>query len=111
MPGNHELWTLPSDPVRLRGEERYRNLVAMCRRLGVITPEDPYPLWRGAGGPVVIAPLFLLYDCTFLMADTASAGRPVNADAGAEPRRTADRPVPANRRQQERIPYPQCRLA
>jgi 3',5'-cyclic AMP phosphodiesterase CpdA len=72
MPGNHELWTLPSDPVQLRGEKRYRYLVAMCRRLGVITPEDPYPLWRGVGGPVVIAPLFLLYDYTFLPAGTTT---------------------------------------
>jgi 3',5'-cyclic AMP phosphodiesterase CpdA len=65
-PGNHELWTLPSDPVQLRGVERYRHLVAMCRGLGVVTPEDPYPVWRGAGGPAVIVPLFLLYDYTFL---------------------------------------------
>jgi 3',5'-cyclic AMP phosphodiesterase CpdA len=64
-PGNHELWTLSSDPVRLRGAHRYRNLVALCRRYGVITPEDPYPVWRGAGGPVMIVPLFLLYDYTF----------------------------------------------
>ena len=32
-------------------ERRYRYLVAMCRRLGVITPEDPYPVWTGSGGP------------------------------------------------------------
>lgn len=43
VPGNHELWTLSTDPVRLRGEARYRYLVSMCRRLGVITPEDPWP--------------------------------------------------------------------
>jgi 3',5'-cyclic AMP phosphodiesterase CpdA len=71
-PGNHELWALPSDPVRLRGEERYRHLVALCRGLGVISPEDPYPVWRGPGGPVVIAPLFLLYDYTFLPPGTAT---------------------------------------
>jgi len=65
-PGNHELWTLSSDPVKLRGVARYEHLVAMCRRYGVITPEDRYPVWRGAGGPVLIAPLFLLYDYTFL---------------------------------------------
>ncbi|MFJ8650548.1 metallophosphoesterase family protein [Streptomyces sp. NPDC093546] len=64
-PGNHELWTTPSDPVRLRGEERYRHLVARCRDIGVTTPEDPYPVWEGEGGPVVVAPLFLLYDYTF----------------------------------------------
>jgi hypothetical protein len=65
VPGNHELWALKTDPVRARGEARYRYLVAMCRRLGVITPEDPYPVWRGGGRPLVIAPLFLLYDYSF----------------------------------------------
>jgi predicted phosphodiesterase len=65
-PGNHELWTHRDDPVRLRGEERYAALVELCRRLGVITPEDPYPVWAGPGGAVTIAPLFLLYDYSFL---------------------------------------------
>src|SRR5207247_7547360 len=55
----------PRDPVKLRGEARYQHLVALCRKLGVITPEDPYPVWTGAGGPAVIVPLFLLYDYTF----------------------------------------------
>jgi 3',5'-cyclic AMP phosphodiesterase CpdA len=64
-PGNHELWTLSTDPVQLRGQARYQYLVAMCRRIGVITPEDPFPVWRGEGGPVVIAPLFVLYDYSF----------------------------------------------
>ncbi len=64
-PGNHELWTVPDDPVRLTGEERYQYLVALCRRLGVLTPEDPYPVWEGDGGPAAVAPLFLLYDYTF----------------------------------------------
>ncbi|MFY1615764.1 metallophosphoesterase family protein [Micromonospora sp. WMMD736] len=64
-PGNHELWTPPGDPEHLRGETRYRELVAMCRRLGVVTPEDPYPVWDGEGGPATIAPLFVLYDYTF----------------------------------------------
>ncbi|GLW62896.1 metallophosphoesterase [Actinomadura rubrobrunea] len=64
-PGNHELWTPPGDPVDLRGEERYNALVDMCRTLDVTTPEDPYPVWTGEGGPVHVAPLFLLYDYTF----------------------------------------------
>jgi 3',5'-cyclic AMP phosphodiesterase CpdA len=66
-PGNHELWTPRSDPVRLRGEHRYRRLVELCRGLGVATPEDPYPVWRGPGGPVTVAPLFVLYDYSFRM--------------------------------------------
>ncbi|WP_329014899.1 metallophosphoesterase family protein [Streptomyces sp. NBC_00690] len=64
-PGNHELWTAPDDPIQLRGEQRYRHLVEMCRRLDVLTPEDPFPIWEGEGGPAAIAPLFLLYDYTF----------------------------------------------
>ncbi|MDJ0339982.1 metallophosphoesterase [Streptomyces sp. H10-C2] len=65
VPGNHDLWTPAEDPVQLRGEARYRHLVEMCRSLGVLTPEDPYPVWEGAGGPAVVAPLFVLYDYTF----------------------------------------------
>jgi len=64
-PGNHELWTLPNDPVQLNGVARYQHLVRLCQRLGVLTPEDPYPVWTGNGGPTIIAPLFLLYDYTF----------------------------------------------
>lgn len=64
-PGNHELWTHPKDPLQLRGVARYEHLVQLCRSLGVVTPEDPYPVWTGAGDPVVIAPLFLLYDYSF----------------------------------------------
>jgi 3',5'-cyclic AMP phosphodiesterase CpdA len=66
VPGNHELWTRSKDPVPLRGEERYRHLVELCRELDVVTPEDPFPVWNGPGGPAVVAPLFLLYDYTFL---------------------------------------------
>ncbi|MFE7285958.1 metallophosphoesterase family protein [Streptomyces noursei] len=67
VPGNHELWTPAKDPVQLRGVARYEHLVEVCRELGVITPEDPYPVWEGAGGPVALAPLFLLYDYSFRM--------------------------------------------
>lgn len=65
VPGNHELWTHASDPVLLRGAERYDALVRMCRDIDVLTPEDEYPVWAGADGPVVVAPLFLLYDYSF----------------------------------------------
>jgi 3',5'-cyclic AMP phosphodiesterase CpdA len=64
-PGNHELWTHPRDPVQARGVERYGRLVQACRGMGVLTPEDPYAVWEGPGGPVTIAPLFLLYDYSF----------------------------------------------
>src|SRR5947209_4475858 len=65
VPGNHELWTVPDDTVQLRGDARYRHLVRFCRDLGIATPEDPYPVWEGEGGPVAIAPLFTLYDYSF----------------------------------------------
>jgi 3',5'-cyclic AMP phosphodiesterase CpdA len=83
-PGNHELWTHPTDPVQLRGEERYRHLVELCRSLGVVTPEDPYRIWTGPGGPVTIAPLFLLYDYTFLPegAQTKEQGLAVAYETG-----------------------------
>lgn len=72
VPGNHELWTHKADPLELRGEQRYQHLVQICRRLGVLTPEDPYPVWSGPAGPVVIAPLFVLYDYSFRPAGAAS---------------------------------------
>jgi len=65
VPGNHELWTIPDDPVQLRGVERYEALVETCRRIDVVTPEDPYPTWDGPGGPVTVVPLFLGYDYTW----------------------------------------------
>jgi 3',5'-cyclic AMP phosphodiesterase CpdA len=72
VPGNHELWTLPEDRLDLRGESRYRHLVQTCRRIGVLTPEDPFPVWSGRDGPVTIAPLFLLYDYTFGLSATST---------------------------------------
>jgi len=63
--GNHELLVQRDADGEPRGEPRYRRLVEICRRLGVLTPEDPYPVWDGPGGPVTVAPLFLLYDYSF----------------------------------------------
>jgi 3',5'-cyclic AMP phosphodiesterase CpdA len=83
-PGNHELWTHPRDAVQLRGAERYRHLVEVCRRLGIDTPEDPYPVWEGPDGPVVVAPLFVLYDYSFYPPGAVSAeeGLAVAQEAG-----------------------------
>jgi hypothetical protein len=64
-PCNHELWTLPDTSCELRGERRYSPLVAERREIGVLTPEDPYPVWRGTGGPITIVPLFLLCEYSF----------------------------------------------
>jgi 3',5'-cyclic AMP phosphodiesterase CpdA len=83
-PGNHELWTHPADPVQVRGAARYEALVKVCRRFGVATPEDPFPVWPGAGGPVTVAPVFTLYDYTFLPAgaETAEQALARAAEAG-----------------------------
>lgn len=73
VPGNHELWTLGKDPVQLRGEARYRRLVEICRGLDVLTPEDPFPVWDGDGGPATVAPLFTLFDYSFLPEGTTTS--------------------------------------
>lgn len=105
VPGNHELWTPKGDQVQSRGEERYRQLVELCRKLDVRTPEDPFEIWegaRGAGGGaeagadaeaeakagvgidrVVIAPLFVLYDYSFRPPGTNSKEEGLAAAARA----------------------------
>jgi calcineurin-like phosphoesterase family protein len=65
VPGNHDLWTVPTRPEDPRGQEKYERLVAICREFGVLTPEDPYVLWPGEGERCVLAPTFVLYDYTF----------------------------------------------
>ena len=75
VPGNHELWTVKSrDRTEPRGQAKYDRLVALCRRHGALTPEDPYPLWLGEGGPHLIAPLFALYDYSFRPAEVPAEG-------------------------------------
>lgn len=69
VPGNHELWTLHTPDGPLEGDAKYRAMVAVARHHGVLTPEDPYPVWEGPGGPVLLAPLFLGFDYSFRPAD------------------------------------------
>jgi predicted phosphodiesterase len=76
VPGNHELWTTSDKrgaPDAASGEARYGAMVALARSLGVITPEDPYPIWPAADLPIVVAPLFLLYDYSFRPDDVSAA--------------------------------------
>lgn len=69
-PGNHDLWC-PHDAVdRPRGQERYDELVGICRRFGVDTPEDPYVTWP-AEPDTIIVPMFLLFDYSFRPAEIA----------------------------------------
>lgn len=64
--GNHELYTLPSQKEQgARGEDKYMECVEIAREFGIPTPEDEYTLWEGQGGPVLIAPIFTLYDYSF----------------------------------------------
>ena len=65
VPGNHDLWTLPSDPHGHRGVAKYQRLVTICRNYGVRTPEDPYVRWPGSETRCLLAPLFVLYDYSF----------------------------------------------
>ena len=65
VPGNHELYTLPSDDPPFRGELKYKECVAIANEYGVITPEDEYITWDGEGGPCTICPIFTLYDYSF----------------------------------------------
>jgi predicted phosphodiesterase len=62
VPGNHDLWSVEGEP---RGQAKYEQLVEICRRYGVLTPEDPYATWPGEGPRRIVAPLFLLYDYSF----------------------------------------------
>jgi 3',5'-cyclic AMP phosphodiesterase CpdA len=62
-PGNHELWTIGAHGAR--GQAKYEQLVAICRKHGVLTPEDDYVVWEGQGGRHLLVPMFLLYDYTF----------------------------------------------
>ncbi|WP_257161748.1 metallophosphoesterase family protein [Corynebacterium cystitidis] len=59
VPGNHELFNRRTD--RINGKARYRALVGELRALGVVTPEDPFPVFGG----VTVCPLFTLYDYSF----------------------------------------------
>ncbi|KAF2679839.1 metallophosphoesteras-like protein [Lentithecium fluviatile CBS 122367] len=64
--GNHELYTLPTQKEQgARGEDKYMECVEIAREFGIPTPEDEYTLWDGEGGPVLIAPIFTLYDYSF----------------------------------------------
>ena len=65
VPGNHELWTVPRSGSRLGGVALYERLVRIARSHGVLTPEDAYPIVEHRNGPLLIVPLFLLYDYSF----------------------------------------------
>lgn len=65
VPGNHELWSVPDESAALGGQDKYLELVKICREYGVATPEDPFERIKVAEKTYVLAPLFLLYDYSF----------------------------------------------
>lgn len=71
-PGNHDLWSSRADAAGTRGQDRYDELVAICRARGVLTPEDDYAVWP-AEPDTVIVPMFLLFDYSFRPADVTRA--------------------------------------
>tara|TARA_R110002060_G_scaffold4246_5_gene6733 strand:+ start:785 stop:1717 length:933 start_codon:yes stop_codon:yes gene_type:complete len=75
-PGNHELYTMPnqSGTTGVRGEKKYQEYVEIAREYNVLTPEDEFVVWDGEGGPVVVAPIFTLYDYSFRPDDVSLEG-------------------------------------
>lgn len=72
VPGNHELYTTSSSAEGgLKGVSKYQECVAIAQEFKVRTPEDPFMLWAGEGGPCVIALVFTLYDYSFRPAHVA----------------------------------------
>jgi len=67
LPGNHELWIRPSQREHYIGsEQKYFDLVEICRKYKVRCPEDDFlQLMDQHGKPLIIAPLFILYDYSF----------------------------------------------
>ena len=83
VPGNHELW-IGRDDDGITSTTKYDGLVDACRSIGVDTPEDPYPLWTGPGGPAWVVPMFLLYDYSWTRSPGMSR---TDALSGARERR------------------------
>ncbi|KAB1503784.1 metallophosphoesterase [Corynebacterium sp. 320] len=55
-PGNHEMFSRSQDTFK--GKNKYQALISACRSIGVLTPEDRYPVFAGH----TVVPMFTLYD-------------------------------------------------
>ena len=106
VPGNHELWC--HRPDELRGVAKYEAAVDLCRRFGVLTPEDPYVIWPHRPR-CVIAPLFVLYDYSF-RPSTVPASQAI-AWAAAEGIRSADERLLVSDPYPTRIAWCEARIA
>lgn len=65
VPGNHDLWTFSFVENELKGEEKYFQMVDICREYNVLTPEDEFLYLNIDGIKCAIAPTFTLYDYSF----------------------------------------------
>jgi len=75
-PGNHEIYS--RSDAEFTGKAKYKELIRQCRAIGVITPEDEYPVFAGH----TIVPMFTLYDYSWRTPGTT----PERAIAEAERR-------------------------
>jgi predicted phosphodiesterase len=83
VPGNHELWA--NGRGTPRGLAKYAALVALCRKYGVLTPEDPYACFNDGSRSYLIAPLFTLYDYSFgLQGQSVEAAKAWSRSLGVE---------------------------
>lgn len=101
-PGNHDLWTLPSDKSGRKGLAKYEHLIRIAHHYGVITPEDEYVEWPDPQNRHLIAPIYLGYDYSFRpqnvardqVLDWAAAGDVISTDEAllhSSPYATADK--------------------
>ncbi|MGH1472615.1 MAG: metallophosphoesterase family protein [Cellvibrionaceae bacterium] len=63
VPGNHELWL--TDDTHKTSIQKYNELVSLCRKMNVATPEDEYIKWKHQKNNYLIVPMTLLYDYSF----------------------------------------------
>ena len=63
VPGNHELWLVTQDEQQRGSPSKYAALVALARKYGVVTPEDPWLTFPVTNH--LIVPFFTLYDYSF----------------------------------------------
>ena len=87
---NQEPYRVPAPaPILSRLDEEHMDIPPLPEAggcvpsAGVVTPEDPYPTWQTATAPVVIAPLFVLYDHTFRPAGTFTKEEALSVAASA----------------------------
>ncbi|MGI1677646.1 MAG: metallophosphoesterase [Cellvibrionaceae bacterium] len=63
VPGNHELWI--TNDKHNSSVDKYNDLVSVCRKMDVATPEDEYIKWEHEKNNYLIVPMTLLYDYSF----------------------------------------------